>query len=155
MLATKNILILLISFITLTSCFDYQDVDFKGVENFSLENKSTDNIVVRLDMRVKNPNNYNIKIKKSSLDIFVNGKKAGKTKMKNDIVLKKNSEGVYPVYLNTNGKDLLSSSMGSLGSLLGGSLKIRLKGDVKAKVYGVGKKFPIDVEEPVSLGSMF
>lgn len=146
--------ITLFSLFFLTSCFDYEDVDFKGVDNFSLVDKSADNITVRLDLRVKNPNNYNIKIKKSSLDIFINGNKAGKTKMKDDIVLKKGVEGVYPIYLKTNGKEILSS-MGSLGSLLTGSLKVRIKGNVKAKVYGIGKKFPIDVEEPVSLGSMF
>lgn len=151
----KTVLIVILSSVLFTSCFDYEDVDFKGVENFGLEEKSADNIVIRLDLRVKNPNNYNIKIKKSTLDIFVNGKKAGKTKMKNDIVLKKNEEGVYPIYLVTNGKELMSSTMGSLGSLLSGSMKVRIKGNVKAKVYGIGKKFPIDVEEPVNLSSMF
>ena len=148
-------IITLFSVIFLTSCFDYEDVDFKGVDNFGLEDRSGGNITIRLDLRVKNPNNYNIKIKKSSLDIYANGSNIGKTKMKNDIVIKKNKEDVYPLFLTLNEKDLMGSALGSLGSILTGSMKIRVKGKVKAKVYGIGKKFPIDEEQSVNLASMF
>ena len=141
--------------VSLTSCFDYEDVDFKGVQKFGLEDRSGGNITIRLDLKVSNPNKYNITIKKSALDVFVSGNKVGKAKMKNDIVLKKNKEDVYPLYLTLSEKDLLGSAMSSLGSLLSGSMKVGIKGNIKAKVYGVGKKFPIDVEESVNLGSIF
>ena len=148
-------LITLFSIVFLTSCFDYEEVEFKGVKNIGLEGRSGGNITVRIDMKVNNPNNYNIKIKKSSLDVFVNGSKVGKTKMKNDVVLKKNRQDVYSMYLTLGEKELKGSALSSIGSLLTGSMKVRIKGDIKAKVYGVGKKFPIDVEEPVNLGSIF
>ena len=148
-------LITLFSIVFLTSCFDYEDVEFKGVQNIDLEGRAGGNITVRIDMKVNNPNNYNIKIKKSSLDVFINGSKVGKTKIKNDIVLKKNRQDVYSMYLTLGEKELKGSALSSIGSLLTGSMKVRIKGDIKAKVYGVGKKFPIDVEEPVSLRSLF
>ena len=148
-------LITLFSIVFLTSCFDYEDVEFKGVQNVGLEGRAGGNITLRIDMKVNNPNNYNIKIKKSSLDVFINGSKVGKTKIKNDIVLKKNRQDVYSMYLTLGEKELKGSALSSIGSLLTGSMKVRIKGDIKAKVYGVGKKFPIDVEEPVSLRSLF
>jgi|SaaInlStandDraft_5_1057022.scaffolds.fasta_scaffold13066_3 LEA14-like dessication related protein len=148
-------IITLFSIVFLTSCFDYEDVEFKGVQNIGLEGRSGGNITVRIDMKVKNPNNYNIKIKKSSLDVFVNGSKIGKTKIKNNIVLKKNHQEVYPLFLTLSEKELKGSALSSIGSLLRGSMKVRIKGNIKAKVYGFGKKFPIDVEQPVNLGSIF
>ena len=148
-------IITLMSFVFLTSCFDYEDVEFKGVQNVGLEGRSEGNITLRIDMKVNNPNNYNIKIKKSALDVYVNGSKVGKTKMKNNIVLKKNYQEVYPLYLSLSEKELKSSALSTIGSFLKGSMKIRIKGDIKAKVYGVGKKFPIDIEEPVNLRSIF
>ena len=148
-------LITLFSIVFLTSCFDYEDVEFKGVQNIGLEGRSGGNITVRIDMKVNNPNNSNIKIKKSSLDVFVNSSKVGKTKMKNDVVLKKNHQDVYPLYLTFSEKELKSSALASIGSLLTGRMKVRIKGNIKAKVYGIGKKFPIDVEEPVNLSSLF
>ena len=148
-------LVILFSVFFLTSCFDYEDVEFKGVQNIGLDDRSGGTITVRIDMKVNNPNSYNIKINKSSLDVFVNGSKVGKTKMKNNIVLKKNQQDVYPLYLTFSEKELKSSALASIGSLLTGRMKVRIKGDIKAKVYGIGKKFPIDVEEPVNLGSLF
>ncbi len=148
-------LITLFSIFFFTSCLDYEDVEFKGVQNFGIEDRSAGNITVRIELKVNNPNNYNIKIKKSSLDVFVNGAEVGKTKMKNNIVLKKNHQDVYPLYLTLSEKELKRSALSSIGSFLKGSMKVRIKGDIKAKVYGVGKKFPIDIEEPVNLRSIF
>lgn len=148
-------IITLISFVFLTSCFDYEDVEFKGVQNVGIEGRSEGNITLRIDMKVNNPNNYNIKIKKSALDVYVNGSKVGRTKMKNNIVLKKNYQEVYPLYLSLSEKELKSSALSTIGSFLKGSMKVRIKGDIKAKVYGVGKKFPIDIEEPVNFRSIF
>jgi len=148
-------LITLFSIFFFTSCFDYEDVEFQGVQNFGIEDRTDGNITVRIDLKVNNPNNYNIKIKKTSLDVFVNGAEVGKTKMKNNIVLKKNHQDVYPLYLTLSEKELKGSALSSIGSFLKGSMKIRVKGDIKAKVYGVGKKFPIDIEEPVNLRSIF
>ena len=148
-------LITLFSIVFLTSCLDYEDVEFKGVQNIGLEDRSGGTITVRIDMKVNNPNSYNIKINKSSLDVFVNGSKVGKTKMNNNVVLKKNHQDVYPLYLTLSEKELKRSALTSIGSLLTGKMKVRIKGDIKAKVYGIGKKFPIDVEEPVNLGSIF
>ena len=148
-------IITLISFVFLTSCFDYEDVEFRGVQNVGLEGRSEGNITLRIDMKVNNPNNYNIKIKKSALDVYVNGSKVGRTKMKNNIVLKKNYQEVYPLYLSLSEKELKSSALSTIGSFLKGSMKVRIKGDIKAKVYGVGKKFPIDIEEPVNFRSIF
>ena len=148
-------LVILFSVFFLTSCFDYEDVEFKGVQNIGLDDRSGGTITVRIDMKVNNPNSYNIKINKSSLDVFVNGSKVGKTKMKNNIVLKKNHQDVYSLYLTLSEKELKRSALSSIGSLLTGRMKVRIKGEIKAKVYGIGKKFPIDVEEPVNLGSIF
>ena len=148
-------IITLISFVFLTSCFDYEDVEFRGVQNVGLEGRSEGNITLRIDMKVNNPNNYNIKIKKSALDVYVNGSRVGRTKMKNNIVLKKNYQEVYPLYLSLSEKELKSSALSAIGSFLKGSMKVRIKGDIKAKVYGVGKKFPIDIEEPVNFRSIF
>ena len=146
---------LFFTLLVLNSCFDYKDVEFKGMQGFNIEDRTDDAITIRVDMKVNNPNNYNIKVKKSTLDVYLNNKYVGKTKMKKSVVLKKKREGVYPVYLKTTGKDLMKSAMGSLGSLLSGQINLGVKGDVKAGAYGISKKFPIDVTQNVSLKGMF
>ncbi len=146
-----KILLLLLVTITLNSCLEYEDVDFKGVQKFGLENRTAEQILIRLDIKVDNPNTYNITIKPSTLDIYINGKYAGKTKMKEKIVLKKKTTGVYPLYLQAKTKDIMGALTGSLGAMLSGRVKVRIKGKVKAKAYGIGKKFDLDEEQTVSL----
>lgn len=147
----KQILIYSSILLLLNSCFEYEDVDFKGIQDFKLENTTSEQILIRLDLKVDNPNTYNITIKPATLDIFVNGKLAGKTKMKEKIVLKKKMTGVYPLYLQAKTKDIMGALTGSIGSLLSGKVKIGIKGNVKAKVYGIGKKFYLNEEETVSI----
>jgi len=147
----KKILIYTSILVFFNSCFEYEEVDFKGIQNFKLENKSAENLLMRLDIKVNNPNTYNITIKPTTLDIFVNGKFAGKTKMKDKIILKKNTTAVYPLYMQAKTKDIMNSIPVSLGALLSGKVKMGIKGNVKAKAYGVGKKFYINEEETVYL----
>lgn len=141
----------MITAVSLSGCFEYEDVDFKGVQNFSLANKTKENVLIRLDLKVNNPNSYNITIKPTTLDVFINGKNAGKTKMKDKIVLKKNTTGVYPLYLQAKTQDIMGVMTGSLGALLSGKVKVGIKGNVKAKAYGISKKFYLNEEETVSL----
>jgi len=151
----KNIILKASLFISVailfSGCLEYEDVDFKGIQNFKLEEKTSENLVMRLDLKVDNPNKYNITIAPSDLDIYVNGKLAGKTKMREKVVLKKETTGVYPLYMKAKTKDIMSALPMSLGSLLSGKIKLGIKGKVKAKAYGVGKKFAIDEEETVYL----
>lgn len=149
-----NRIIIIASFISifsLSSCFEYEDVKFNGVKDFKLTNNKEENLLIKLDLEVYNPNKYKITIKPAILDVYVNGKYAGKTKMKDKIVLEKQKKGIYPLYLKAKTKDILGALTGSLGSFLSGKINIGIKGKVKAKVYGIGKKFDLDEEQRVSL----
>ncbi|MCB9189570.1 MAG: LEA type 2 family protein [Flavobacteriales bacterium] len=132
-------------------CFDYEDVDFKGVQGVSVVERTDEVVKLQIDVKVDNPNNFKIKVKKSTLDIYINEKYIGKTSLDSKIVINKNSEEVYPIVLNADPKDLIKAAMGSLGGLLKGSVKVRLKGDVKGSVYGVTRKVPVDFEEEINL----
>ncbi|CAG5077673.1 NDR1/HIN1-like protein [Parvicella tangerina] len=140
--------------VSLQSCFDYEEVLFRGVQNVSVLER-TDNVVkLQIDVKVDNPNKFNIKVKKSTMDIYINEQYVGKTHLDDKIILKKRTEDVYGVVLRANPKDILKAAMGSLGGLLKGNVTVRLKGDVKGSVYGISKKVPVDVEEKIDLKSL-
>lgn len=137
--------------IGMNGCFDYYDVEFKGVQNVSVVERTENDLKLQVDVRINNPNTYNIKIKKSVFDIYINDRLVGKTNLAEKVILKKKTEDVYGIVLNANARDLLKAAMGSLGGLMKGTVKIGIKGDVKGSVYGVTKKVPIDVEENINL----
>lgn len=145
------IVLLALPIIFLQGCFDYEDVDFKGVKNVSIVDKTDSKIKLQIDVLVDNPNKFNIKVKKSTLDIYINDKYVGKTTLEDKIILKKNTEDIYGVILSTDTKGIMKAVMGSLGGLLKGSADIRLKGKVKGSVYGISKSVDVDMTESVNL----
>ena len=146
-----KVLLLVGMMFSLQSCFDYEEVEFKGVQNVSVLERNDDVIKLQIDVKVDNPNKINIKVKKSSLDIYINDKYVGKTALDDKIVLKKKTEDVYGVVLNANPKDLMKAAVGSLGGLLKGTVTVRLEGDVKGSVYGITQKVPVEFEEKLDL----
>lgn len=138
-----------------SGCFEYEDVEFNGVKSFNVVDKDLDNLKIKFGLDVNNPNAYNIKVKKSTLDIYVNDKYAGKATMTDKIILKKKSSGVYDVHLKTNANDIMKAMGGSLGSILSGKIKISVKGKLKAGAYGITKPFDVDFSENVSLKGLF
>jgi LEA14-like dessication related protein len=144
-------LFVLITSITMSSCLTYQEVEFVGMKGVEVEDMSTKEIKVRVSIQVKNPNNYKIKITKSDLDLFLGGKALGKAVIGERIILPKNSNETHTFTISTD----LSKLGGMLGvgamMLGGGSKTFRVKGWVKAKAFGVGKKFPVDFKESLKI----
>lgn len=153
-LSLKYFLIGLTSLLLFTSCIDYEDVKFEGIEDYSFDKVNTSEVQMTFKMKVKNPNKYNIKVKKSNFDLFLNGDKLGTTRMMQDIKLKKNSTEVHSLIFES---DLASMSKGffaNLGTLFGGTSKLRIKGEIKAKAYGVGKRFKVDFTHDIKAGDL-
>jgi LEA14-like dessication related protein len=131
----------------LTSCFDYEDLEFKKMESFEILEKEESDIKIQLMMRINNPNTYAITMKKSVLDIYINDKFIGKSTTTQKVKIIKKKEGVYPVVLLLKGKDVLKTAVSNIGSLLSGNIKLGAKGDVTAKVYGISKTVPVEFNE--------
>lgn len=148
-LSLKYLVIGIILLASFTSCIDYKDVEFLGITDYSLTKLDSDEVKISLKMKIKNPNNYTIKVKKSDFDLFLNGKELGKTIMLNDIKLEKNRSQIHDVVFESNLKDISSGIFSSLGILLGGKSTLRIKGELKARAFGIGKKFKVDFSQDI------
>lgn len=130
-------------------CTTYQDVEFLGVTDYEIIDYDTEGIEAEFTMKIRNPNPYNIKIKGSDIDLYINGDRLGKAKLTNNIKLKKKITKEYKVRLKSR-FDKVGSSVLTLGkSLLGGSINVRAKGWVKASAFMISQKVKFDVSEKV------
>jgi LEA14-like dessication related protein len=143
------VLLLFITF-GLSSCGIYQPVQFKGVEDVSVQQFSQTAIVVEVQAIIDNPNGYNITIYDSDLDFMVNGTKFGKAKIDRTITLKKKAKDTYTFVVKADMQGL-SGKMGVLFPiLLTGKATVKVKGNVLAKALGLKKKAPIEFVEELS-----
>jgi LEA14-like dessication related protein len=144
---------LFFSLLFIFSCNAYKEVEIVDTKKYDIGNITNQTVDLGLTVRINNPNNYNIKIKQTTLDLYVEGGKEGEVEMKEDITILKNTDKEYTLYVVANYKELSNSFLSVFQkNMFKSSIKLGVKGKVKAKAYGlVGKKFDLDLEETVNL----
>lgn len=132
-----------------TSCLTYEDVQLESFDGVQVENFAQKSVKLRVNATIFNPNGYKIKIKKSDLDVLVDGTKIGIAKTLDKVVLPKKATESQSVLieLTLDGKTAL---MAVMPKLMKGSSEVQIKGKVKAKALGIGKKFDVDFKHKLS-----
>lgn len=140
------------SLLALLSCSAYKEVEMLGVQNYNIDNITKENVDLAITVKVNNPNDYNIKIKKTALDLFIETNKVGKAQMKEDVVLKKNTNAEYTFVVTADYKELSNGVLKAAPTaIFKNNIRIGAKGRVKAKAFGVGKKFDLDLVDTINI----
>ena len=97
-----------------------------------------------------NPNKIRGKLKHISVDIYVNGKKAGSVKKDYKILIPSQGEFTVPLEVNLNIKELglLDTVLGMIG---GKKFEVRYDGYLRLLYRGVPIKVPIDYKDEVRI----
>lgn len=131
----------------LASC-EFEEIQFKGVEDFKMPKIDDKEILLNLAFKVNNPNKFKIKVKPSNVDLFVSDSKLGTVFLDEKVVFKKKVEGVYQTSLRLK---LADGVFFELMKLMGKKeIPLRIKGKVKGSVYGITKKMDIDRIQMIS-----
>lgn len=157
----RKILYILGLFLTLfliTSC-DVEQPTVRDVSHFKLNELNKDKVSFNIDVTAYNPNNYKIKVRKSTLKLYINDKFIGNAQLTKKYSMEKmtTTTGNVPVTV------LLDKRV--YGSLLrmvaGGKVKLKIEGPLKLSVRGfpvkrdISKVKRIDLKDiGISLGDM-
>jgi len=104
----KVILFVLIG-IVLSSCNAYKTVDIGEVNKVDFKGMVDNKISFEMEVPVKNPNGYKIKIKSMDLDVSINGNYIGKMKNPEEIVIPAKSSEVQDFSVDVHVKNALAS----------------------------------------------
>lgn len=151
----KRIYFLVIIFLV-SSCFDYDDIDFKGVDNFKVEKFEGKKISFSMDVILENPNSFSVKIKPSVVDVYLDDNLIGKTYLDQKVKIIKRKENSYFVPLHVELEDGLLMKLMKLS--IKAKVKLRLVGKIKGSIYGICKKVKIDETkeiDPQKITSLF
>jgi LEA14-like dessication related protein len=127
----------------LVSCGKPQPPQYAGYQNFRIEKASFNNSVLASDIKLYNPNAYNLNLKSASLDVYFNDKFLGHSSLDSLIVLPAKDTAVFPLRMTASAKDILSNSA---KLLLNPDVKIRITGSAKAGRGGFYINVPINYE---------
>ena len=125
----------------LTSCTFYEP-EFRGGESISNVNIEGRKITLDAGATIYNENNFAIKVKPSTLNVYVDDRPMGEVHLDKKIKMNKKSETAIkaPLTLTVN-----EGAMFRLMSAVAqGKVNVRLKGKVKAGVWFVSKKIEVN-----------
>ena len=142
--------LIIVIFLFLNACSSFKEVEFKGVENVSFGQQEDSQIPLIFDVRINNPNQFNILLKKGVVDVFLNNQFLGKSTLSNKITIEKNKETVYPIVINTSFSNLSKAALSSLGALLGKKLILKIDGKIIVKALIIRKKIDVNFTEEIS-----
>lgn len=142
---------LISSLVLFNSCFEFEELNFKGIEKYELVDQKADELKLRIYLRIENLNKFAIILKKSDLDLQLNDTFIGTATTSDKVKLDKKTEAVYPITLTIKGKGALKKSMEVLGANLNKPVKFSAKGKVTGKAYGISKTMDVAFSEKLNL----
>ena len=136
-------ILLLIVLFFVSACRQPKDLVYQNVQNFKLQKLGLAETAVSMDILLYNPNNYNLKLKKADVDVFINEHRLGEMTVKGHYTIAGLDTFVLPVVLNVDLKNALPNV---LQLIFNSEVNVRLKGNIKAGRHGAILSIPINYE---------
>lgn len=141
--------------IVFTSCSDFQEVNFSGIENVNVTSFSQKGVEAIVTARIKNPNSMSFNIYKSEMDVAIGGINAGKAQLSNNINVKAKSEETYTFKISSDFSNLSFADMPRLMAMaMKKEVKVGLKGNLKVGKWFYKRSVPVDITQSVPLDGM-
>jgi hypothetical protein len=93
------------------------------------------NSMARLNIKLKNPNFFGLRVKQLKVAVHVNGKEIAQIQGDKVIKIRRNSEETYPIDLSLNPQQLLANGPALLQMLSGKPPDIRIVGGGKVRYF--------------------
>jgi LEA14-like dessication related protein len=126
----------------MSSCIEYEQVNVVSFGKINIESFEGSTADVNVDVELENENFFGIKIKPSTLDVYVEDEYVGKAILKEKVKIIRKSTQTYNAKIKLVGEDGILRK--AIKYALKKDLKIRITGFVKGSVYGIPKKVQID-----------
>lgn len=117
----------------------------EGMEGFKIDGKT---ITFNAGVKVSNPNWFAIKVKRSTVDVYVEEQYMGKVSLEKKVKLKAKRESILQFPLKAELEDGAMFTMLRYASKE--NVNVRIKGKVKGGVWFFSKKIEIDETRQVS-----
>ena len=124
--------------ILLTSCFNINDVEIKDIKEVKLVSFSDKGLIVDSKVKVLNPNIFEIKVIDSKIDVSVQGKAIGTSRIDGELILPSKSEEYHTLRLKSSfedlGKDILVNLL-SISAQNNKKIDFKFEGEIIGKVF--------------------
>ncbi len=137
--------------ILLTSC-SIKPVSAPTFEGIHVNSASTKEIDVSLSLKIDNPNNFAITVKKIDLNVTVGGINLGKVKFDEKVKIPSKSISTQQFRFKTELSKLgLAAIPAALALATKKSLEVEAVGTIRARALLISRNFPVNFKDKVAL----
>lgn len=129
--------------LALFSCSSPKAIEYKTYKNFSIQKLGFNTSSISLDLEYFNPNNFGMQLKKTDLDIFINGNLLGHSTTDTLIRIPRRDTFSIPIKFNV---DMQNAFKNVWNTLTGKEILVRLSGKVRVGKGNVFMSFPVEYE---------
>lgn len=129
--------------ILLLSCSTPKELEYRDFKNFTINKVGFASSTAKMDMIYYNPNNFGLQLKKTDLDIYINGVFLGHSTQEYQVNIPKKDQFIIPVVLVVDMKNLLKNS---LTALLNKQVMVKVTGTVRAGKANIFMNIPVNYQ---------
>lgn len=144
----KKFLFILTAVVLLSGCATFQEPEFRGSEGVKMEKMDGQEISLSAGVKVYNPNWYALKIKPSTVEVYLEDQLMGTIKLTKKVKMKAKQESSLSLPLLATLED--GAMFTALRYAKKDQVKVRIKGKVKGGIFFLSKKVEIDETKTVS-----
>jgi LEA14-like dessication related protein len=144
----KKFLFILTAVVLLTGCATFQEPEFRGSEGVKMEKMDGQEISLSAGVKVYNPNWFALKIKPSTVEVYLEDQLMGTVKLTKKVKMKAKQESSISLPLLATLED--GAMFTALRYAKKDQVKVRIKGKVKGGIFFLSKKVEIDETKTVS-----
>lgn len=130
----KNVLVIFITTLLLTSCAKIQEPQFRRVENFELKKMGLEETVIDFKARFFNPNGFGVAVRDATFNVYVNNIYLGKFNQTNEVNVEKNADFSIPLEGKLSMQEALNIDW---QTVIGKEVLIKADGNVKVGKGGL------------------
>jgi len=128
----------------LSACLHPKNLIYRDTEHFSLRQAGLTNTVVAMDLKLYNPNNYKLKLKRTGIDVYVNDQRLGNILLQHEYLLPRHDTFLLPVLLKIDVANAASNAWQLF--TVKKEVNLRLSGSVRAGRHGLFINVPVSYE---------
>lgn len=125
------------------SCKEPKELEYRDFKNLSTEKIGFSRSTIKLDLVYFNPNNFGLELKRTDLDIFINGTYLGHTAQEHQIHIPRKGVFDLPLLIEV---DMKNAYKNALPALFGQEVMVKVTGTVKLGKANIYKSFPVNYE---------
>lgn len=131
------------------SCSTPKALEYKDLKNFTIEKLGFTTSRLKMDLVYNNPNNFGLQLRRSDLDIYVNGNLLGHTSSDSLIAIPRQAQFTLPITFDADMKNLLKNIF---NTVLTKEFTLKVAGNLKLGKANVFFSIPVNYEGKQKFG---